>query len=170
MHHAIDSDDVEAYQKYSKVYDSLMKSGKFTAAQNKEAAGEFVDSLGELFALCERDGYVERYYVDQPNDKVDETILDMKRYTRSLVDGESNLSNLIERAIRENQKEDLATKESRETEIVDADDMTVEDIEKSIAQDDDEELSIEDYADFSEMEDEAAAIDAEFYKSLGGDE
>ena len=32
MHHAIDSDDVEAYQKYSKVYDAQMKAGKFTAA------------------------------------------------------------------------------------------------------------------------------------------
>jgi len=37
----------------SKVYDSLMKSGKFTAAQNKAEKGEFVDSVGELVALCE---------------------------------------------------------------------------------------------------------------------
>jgi hypothetical protein len=29
----------------SKVYDSLMKSGKFTAQQNKED-GEFVDAIG----------------------------------------------------------------------------------------------------------------------------
>ena len=39
----------------SKVYDNLMKSGKFTAAQNKAESGEFVDSIGELVALCEKE-------------------------------------------------------------------------------------------------------------------
>ncbi|MBO7210954.1 MAG: hypothetical protein J6V44_08080 [Methanobrevibacter sp.] len=73
----IDMGDVEGFQKMSKVYDSLMKSGKFTAAQNKAETGEFVDSVGELIELCERQGYIERFYIDQPNDKVDLTIQDM---------------------------------------------------------------------------------------------
>jgi hypothetical protein len=73
----IDMGDVEGFQKMSKVYDSLMKSGKFTAAQNKAESGEFVDSVGELIELCERQGYIERFYIDQPNDKVDLTIQDM---------------------------------------------------------------------------------------------
>ena len=55
----IDIGDVEGYQKMSKVYDSLMKSGNFTAAQNKAETGEFVDSIGELVMLCEKDGYIE---------------------------------------------------------------------------------------------------------------
>jgi hypothetical protein len=46
--------DVEGFQKMSKVYDSLMKSGNFTAAQNKADNGEFVDSVGELIELCEK--------------------------------------------------------------------------------------------------------------------
>jgi hypothetical protein len=61
----------------SKVYDSLMKSGKFTAAQNKAENGEFVDSVGELIELCEKQGYIERFYIEKPNDKVDLTIQDM---------------------------------------------------------------------------------------------
>jgi len=61
----------------SKVYDALMKSGKFTAAQNKSEQGEFVDSVGELIEMCEKQGYIERFYIDQPNDKVDFTIQDM---------------------------------------------------------------------------------------------
>jgi hypothetical protein len=73
----IDMGDVEGFQKMSKVYDSLMKSGKFTAAQNKAESGEFVDSVGELIELCEKQGYIERFYIDQPNDKVDLTIQDM---------------------------------------------------------------------------------------------
>ncbi|MBO7079835.1 MAG: hypothetical protein J6W64_08525 [Bacilli bacterium] len=47
----------------SKVYDSLMKSGKFTAAQNKAESGEYVDSVGELVMVCEEDGFIPRYYV-----------------------------------------------------------------------------------------------------------
>ena len=41
----IDIGDIEGFQKMSKVYDSLMKSGKFTAAQNKTESGEFIDSI-----------------------------------------------------------------------------------------------------------------------------
>jgi hypothetical protein len=55
----------------SKVYDTLMKSGKFSAAQNKAEQGEYVDSVGELVAICETDGFIPRYYMGEPNDKVD---------------------------------------------------------------------------------------------------
>jgi hypothetical protein len=48
-----------------------MKSGKFSAAQNKAESGEYVDSVGELVAICEKDGFIPRYYVGEPNDKVD---------------------------------------------------------------------------------------------------
>jgi hypothetical protein len=70
----IDIGDIEGFQKMSKVYDSLMKSGKFTAAQNKAESGEFIDSIGELVALCEKEGFIPRYYIDEPNDKVDRTL------------------------------------------------------------------------------------------------
>ena len=86
---------VDGFQKMSKVYDSLMKSGKFTAAQNKAENGEFVDSVGELIALCEKDGYIEKFYVDGPQDKVDVTIQDMQRYTRRLVEEETNLNEIF---------------------------------------------------------------------------
>jgi hypothetical protein len=70
----LDMGDVEGAQKMVKMYDMLMKSGKFTAAQNKAEKGEFVDSFSELFAICEKDGFVPRYYTDGPQDKVDRTI------------------------------------------------------------------------------------------------
>lgn len=62
----IDQNDIEGFQKMSKVYDSLMKSSKFTAAQNKGESGNFVDSIGEIVAICEREGFIPRYYVDGP--------------------------------------------------------------------------------------------------------
>jgi len=65
----------------SKTYDMLMKSGNFTAVQNKSAQGEFVDSIGEIVALCEKEGFIPRYYTTSPQDQVDFTLRDMQRYT-----------------------------------------------------------------------------------------
>ena len=109
----IDMGDVEGFQKMSKVYDSLMKSGKFTAAQNKAENGEFVDSVGELIELCEKQGYIERFYIDSPNDKVDLTIQDMQRYTRTLIEEETNLSNMVELALKQIQKEEEFIEKAR---------------------------------------------------------
>ena len=47
----LDLGDVDGAQKMVKMYDSLMKSGKFTAAQIKSEQGEFVDSVSEIVAL-----------------------------------------------------------------------------------------------------------------------
>lgn len=127
----------------SKVYDSLMKSGKFTAAQNKAENGEFVDSVGELIALCEKDGYIEKFYADGPQDKVDVTIQDMQRYTRRLVEEETNLNELLQAAIERNAKEDAEDKD--ESDIVDFDDMTMEDIENQITTD-------RDFEEFNEFQ------------------
>jgi len=57
-----------------KMYDMLMKSGKFTAAQNKTDSGNAVDSISELIAMCERDGFFPRFYTESPMDKVDRTL------------------------------------------------------------------------------------------------
>lgn len=106
----LDAGDIDGAQKMSKVYDSLMKSGKFTAAQNKEEQGEFVDSIGELVALCEKDKFIEKYYIDKPNDKVDRVIQDMQGYTHDLVTEELGLGNLIENSLKalERERESIA--------------------------------------------------------------
>ena len=136
----------------SKVYDSLMKSGNFTAAQNKAKQGEFVDSIGELIDICEKQGYIERFYSDTPNDKVDLTIQDMQRYTRTLIEEETNLSLMVEKAIRDNEKEDQKNAENTEDEIVDDIDLSLEDLERTIKDTDFEEF--EDFVDNERSEDE----------------
>lgn len=98
---AIDAGDIEGFQKLSKVYDSLMKSGRFTAAQNKNETGNCIDSVAELVAMCEKDGFIPRFYIEKPNDKVDRVLEDLKGYTRSLVTEEMNLGDLIEKAIKQ---------------------------------------------------------------------
>ena len=154
----IDIGDIEGFQKMSKVYDSLMKSGKFTAAQNKAELGEFVDSIGELIELCEKEGYIERYYVEQPHDKVDLTIQDMQRYTRTLIEDETNISTMVEKALRENAKEDEEKAKNAESDIVDDADLSIEELEKTIKD--------SDYADFEEFKEQESAQDNEFLQGL----
>lgn len=155
----IDIGDIEGFQKMSKVYDSLMKSGKFTAAQNKAESGEFIDSIGELIELCEKEGYIERYYVEQPHDKVDLTIQDMQRYTRTLIEDETNISTMVEKALRENAKEDEEKAKNAESDIVDDADLSIEELEKTIKD--------SDYADFEDFKEQESAQDNEFLQSLG---
>lgn len=154
----IDIGDIEGFQKMSKVYDSLMKSGNFTAAQNKAESGEFVDSIGELIELCEKEGYIERYYVEQPHDKVDLTIQDMQRYTRTLIEDETNISTMVEKALRENAKEDEEKAKNVESDIVDDADLSIEELEKTIKD--------SDYADFEEFKEQESAQDNEFLQGL----
>ena len=63
--------------------------------------------------LCEKDGYIERYYIEDPKDKVDETLSDMKRYTHTLVSEETNLNQLLEAAIKMNMQEDILSARQR---------------------------------------------------------
>ena len=73
----LDLGDIDGAQKAGKMYDSFMKSGKWTAQQNKTEENELIDSVGELVALCERDGFIPKYFVDGPQDKADRVIQDM---------------------------------------------------------------------------------------------
>lgn len=154
----IDIGDIEGFQKMQKAYDSLMKAGKFTAAQNKAESGEYVDSISELVELCEKQGYIERFYVDDPNDKVDATIKDMQRYTKTLIEEETNLSNLIEQAIKQNLKEDESATE-------DSDEIIFDDIDEV-----ERELSDEDFAEFSDFVSDDAEADQDLLHLLEGDQ
>lgn len=97
----MDIGDIDGAQKCTKMYDSLMKSGKWTAAQNKAESSEDINSVGELVAMCEKEGYIPRFYSDGPNDKIDRVIEDMQRYTHNLIEEETNLSSLIESAAKQ---------------------------------------------------------------------
>lgn len=100
MDQAIDMGDLDGYTKLSKTYESLRKSAKFTAAQNKDEKDNFVDSIGQLVAACERDGgFIPRYAPDEPQDKVDAVLLDMNKYTNNLVKNEMGFGQQIEDAL-----------------------------------------------------------------------
>ena len=97
---AIDCGDIEGFQKLSKVSESLRKSAKFTAAQNKEQKSDYVDSVGELIAMCEREGFIPRFATDIPQDKVDMTLRDMNEYVRKLVTQDLGFGQQIEDSLK----------------------------------------------------------------------
>ena len=138
----LDMGDIDSAKKMVSMYDQLMKSGNFTAAQNKKDKGEFIDSISELVELCEKEGFIPRFYVDSPKDRVDETILDLQNYTKTLVTEEMNLGNLIEGAVREMVREE----NKEEDEDIDDEILDFESIE---------EIKDEDFGEFADfVEDE----------------
>ena len=100
MNQFLDNGDIEGFQKLSKVSEGLRKSAKFTAAQNKEAKGDFVDSIGELVRICEKDGFIPRYATDIPQDKVDLTLKDMNNYIKTLVTEDLGFGQQIEDSLK----------------------------------------------------------------------
>ena len=114
MNQAIDCGDVEGFQKLSKVSESSRKSAKFTAAQNKEQKSDYVDSVGELVAMCERDGFIPRFATDIPQDKVDLTLKDMNSYVHKLVTQDLGFGQQIEDALKKIQIQQQM-RESEET-------------------------------------------------------
>lgn len=151
----IDMGDIEGFQKMSKVYDSLMKSGKFTAAQNKAESGEFVDAIGQLVEICEKEGFIPRYYVDKPNDRVDETLADMKSYTKTLVYEELNLGNLIEQSIKT-----MMSEENKDED---------EDVEEELSLEEIDHLKDEDFEEHLDFLEDEAELDEETMKKLMGE-
>lgn len=148
----LDIGDVDGAQKMVKMYDSLMKSGKFTAAQNKGENGEFVDSISEFVMICEKEGFIPRFYIEKPNDKVDETLLDLKGYTRSLVVEEMNLGNLIEGAMKKMYEEE----QKEEDEDIE-DELTLEEIDQ---------LKDEDFGEYHEFLEQEELSDEELLEQM----
>lgn len=147
MNNAIDSGDLDGYNKLSRTYDSLRKSAKFTAAQNKEDKGDFVDCVGELVAYCEKvGGRIPKHEIDVDYDVVDTIIKDLKDYNRSLVEGDTALSQQIEDYLK---NRSIADEKIRQKQLAKLEGRTYEE----------EELTVEDIEDYYEKLEEEKAAD-----------
>lgn len=157
----IDLGDVDGAQKTQKMYDSLMKSGKFTAAQNKAESGEAVDSISEIVMMCEKEGFIPRYYTDGPQDKVDRVLQDLQEYTHSLITEETNIGNLIENAIRQIE-EDKLREEQTEADAASDEDL----LEEALFSNDIKYLSDGEFEEFNDFEDDLADNDNKLLENL----
>lgn len=147
----LDIGDIDGALKASRMYDAMMKSGKFTAAQNKAENGEAIDSIAEFALLCEKEeGFIPSFYTGTPNDCVDQTLEDLKRYTHTLVTKEQGLGDYIEASLK-------AMREDSEKEDK-VDDMSYDDLFDEVIQDVN---SYEDYEEFEEMIENDKLIDEE---------
>ena len=118
MNQAIDQGDLEGYQKLARVSDTLRKSAKFTAAQNKEKSSQFIDSVGQLVDYCQKHGgQIPQLPIDIQIDIVDTIIKDLKDYTKSLVYEDPALKREIEdylKKIKNNEQQKQDRKEAKE--------------------------------------------------------
>lgn len=99
MDQALDADDMLGYKGLAQVFESLRKSCSFTESQRRDDRAGQVSSVGQLVALCEREGGAIPQMPDPdeyPQDKIDLTINDFKQYSVSLLRNEPNISGLIE--------------------------------------------------------------------------
>lgn len=126
---AIDNGDIEGFQKLVKVAESLRKTAKFTAAQNKEDKNNFVDSVGELVAMCERDGgFIPPKLQEYPKDVVDLTLKDMENYLHKLVTQDLGFGQQIEDSLKkiQIQKEMNEQDNDEEEDLFEDDDLILE--------------------------------------------
>jgi hypothetical protein len=155
MNQAIDCGDVDSYQKLSRVYDAMMKSAKFTEAQNKETKTDFVESVGEMVAYCEKHGgEIPEFKIDVPYDIVDKIIDDLKQWNKTLIYEDKSLADEIEQFLK---KKEIQEEMKRDKEKAK---------EKGLDQ---VELTDEDYIKFKEAIEADKEQDAELYAG-GGDE
>ena len=155
----LDLGDIEGAQKATKMYDSLMKASKWTAAQIKEDESDAVDSIGEIVALCEKEGFIPKFYKDGPKDYIDRVEEDLKRYTRELVESENGLGDMMEVAVRSllDEQERIREESNRAEE---------EEINKLFDYDNHPVVTIENQDEFQEMQEELTAEDEEYLARL----
>ena len=106
MNQALDCGDIDGYQKLARVSDSLRKSGKFTAAQNKDKDNEQIDCTGMLVAVCEREGgFIPNTLVDVDEDMIDISIKDTQKYMYNLITKDLGFGQQIENYLKKIQLE-----------------------------------------------------------------
>lgn len=115
MNQAVDANDIETYQKLSRVYESMRKSSKFTAAQKDDKEMNSFNSVGQLVAFCEKEGgAIPKWDLSIPLDDLDKVIIDMKKYTRDLIYEDTALSRQIEAYLKKREAIEEAEKQEEE--------------------------------------------------------
>lgn len=114
MDEALDIEDIKGYKDLSAVYDQLRKSGKFTESQNVEQQKREIDSIGELVSYVETKGGIIPRFDDpqqEPQDKIDFLINDIKNYINNLVRNELGLGSLIESYVEKLKSQEVKSAE-----------------------------------------------------------
>lgn len=96
MNRFLDIDDVESSSKISRQLDTFIKTANLAPVQQKDRQ-QTTFAISQLAFLVEREGgFIPEFYIEQPNDKIDQILADMQSYTEHLVRGESNIAEMVE--------------------------------------------------------------------------
>lgn len=150
MNQAVDAGDIETYQKLSRVYETMMKSAKFTEAQKKEEVVKEIDSIGEMVRLCEKEtGFIPEFAVEYNLDTIDEVLKDMQNFNESLIKEDPTVWKQIQDYIKKREIADEMKQDEEEGRVLEDDDFA--DYRQSIEEQMAEDASI-DIDDLSEEE------------------
>ncbi|HII08713.1 MAG TPA: hypothetical protein HA355_03880 [Methanosphaera sp.] len=128
MNEAIDCGDIDSYQKLSRVYDSMMKSAKFTEAQNKDNSAATIDSASAIVDFVEaHSGEIPRYECNEPQDIIDQIILDLKAYNKSLIYEDKSLAQEIEKYLQDKRISNEMRQDKKQAKDRGLDDVELED-------------------------------------------
>ena len=128
MNQAIDCGDIDSYQKLSRVYDSMMKSAKFTEAQNKDKDSDNIDSASAIVDFVEaHSGEIPRYHCNEPQDIIDQIIIDLKAYNKSLIYEDKSLAQEIEKYLQDKQISDEMKKDKKDAKTKGLEDVELDD-------------------------------------------
>lgn len=156
---AIDMNDFDGFQKLTKVTDSLRKSSKWTALQNKDEATGGLQAVGLLVSYCEKEGgKIPRFPLDLPQDDYDVIINDSKNYYKELFFSDPSLKSQVETYL---QKKEMLDEKKRQKELALAAGVNPEDLDVVITD--------EDIADYKAAQEELKEHDKQVYQEEESD-
>ena len=130
---ALDMGDYDGFAKLSRELGNQRKLANFAAAQRKkEEKSDFVDSVGEMVAYCEKNGgQIPRFEIEEPYDIIDTIINDLKDYNKSLVYEDTALAGQIEdylkkREILDQKRADMEEAKSKGLDAPEMDDKDIQ--------------------------------------------
>ena len=155
---AIDMGDYDGFAKLSRELGNQRKLANFAAAQRKkEDKSDFIDSVGEMVAYCEKNGgQIPRFEIDEPYDVIDKIINDLKEYNKSLIYEDTALAGQIEDYLKKREILDQKRKDAEEAKAkgLSAPELKDEDIQEYYDEVEKQKLEDDLRSNITEIEDE----------------
>ena len=106
----------------------MMKSAKFTEAQNKDNSAATIDSASAIVDFVEaHSGEIPRYECNEPQDIIDQIILDLKAYNKSLIYEDKSLAQEIEKYLQDKRISNEMRQDKKQAKDRGLDDVELED-------------------------------------------
>ena len=97
LNQALDEGDLDAVSRLSKVYDTVMKLGKFSTAQNKDDEKGYYNSYSRIFRYCEeKRGKIKKLDTNIDRDYADTMLRELKQWTVNILKSDPAIARKFE--------------------------------------------------------------------------